>query len=83
MIADMLSNKKTLTNSNKTVHQRQENNISFAFITKIYFAVSNNTILNFTHNYFMKFQTYESFNKQQLIINQILNSKTFQSFTKN
>ena len=79
MIADMLSNKKTLTNSNKTVHQRQENNISFAFITKLI----NNTILNFTHNYFMKFQTYESFNKQQLIINQILNSKTFQSFTKN
>ena len=53
MTADMLSNKKTLSNS--------QLNISIAFITQFYFSEPKNIRLNSTQYFFMK-----SRNKQEL-----------------
>ena len=81
MIVDMLSNKKLNQIVAELLIRGRKLNISLAFITQFYFAVTQNIRLGSTH--YFKFQTKENFNKLRLIIHQILTFKTFCIFTKN
>ena len=54
MIANMLSNQKLNTIVTELFIRARKLNISFVFITKSYFAVPKNIILNSAHYFIMK-----------------------------
>ena len=77
MIADMLNNKKLVTESNSNKNyllEEKKLNISLALINKYYFAVPKDIRVN-SRNYFIMKISGNSFNKSQLITHQILSLK--------
>ena len=76
MISDMLSNKKLNPIVAELFIRGRKLNNSLVFIKQSYVSLPKNTRLNPTHNFVIKFQTKENFNKLHLIIHQILNFKT-------
>ena len=75
IIADMIATKLIPLVAKLFITSRKIN-IFLVFITQSYFIVPNNFRLNSTHYFTMKFQKNESFNKQHLIIHQILTLET-------
>ena len=61
MIADMLSNQKVIPIVTEWFIRGRKLNISFAFITHIYFAVPQDLRLNCTHYFIMKIPNKREF----------------------
>ena len=79
---DILSNKKCNSIVTELYVRGRKLNISLIFGTKSYFAVPQNTRLNSTLYFFIKFPKKENFNKLHLIIHRILTFKTLWIFIK-
>ena len=75
MIVDMLGNKKLNSIVTELFIRCRGLNISLVFITQLDFAVPKNIRLNSTHYITMKILN-GSFNKSDLIINQLLTLKS-------
>ena len=68
MIANMFSNKKTLTNCNRTIYQNQKNKHFSCFYYTILFFCTKNIRLNSRHYFIIKIPNKREF--QQIVINQ-------------